>query len=62
MLSKALDANPVLGDIIEHAVPMKRIARVEEISDVVMFLASNKASYVTGSDWVVDGGTLLSAQ
>jgi NAD(P)-dependent dehydrogenase (short-subunit alcohol dehydrogenase family) len=62
MLSAALEANPVLQDIIQHAVPMKRTARVEEVSNVVMFLASAKASYVTGSDWVVDGGTLLSAQ
>jgi NAD(P)-dependent dehydrogenase (short-subunit alcohol dehydrogenase family) len=41
---------------------MKRTARCEEVSDVVVFLASGKASFVTGSDWVVDGGTLVSCQ
>jgi NAD(P)-dependent dehydrogenase (short-subunit alcohol dehydrogenase family) len=62
MLQAALEANPILQGIIEHAVPMKRTARCEEVSDVVVFLASGKASFVTGSDWVVDGGTLVSCQ
>jgi NAD(P)-dependent dehydrogenase (short-subunit alcohol dehydrogenase family) len=35
---------------------------VEEVADVVVFLASGKAGFVTGSDWVDDGGTLLSSQ
>lgn len=39
-------------------IPMGRAARVEEISEVVVFLASDKASYMTGSVVVVDGGWL----
>ncbi len=39
-------------------VPMHRIGKPEEISNVVVFLASDKASYVTGSVMVVDGGYL----
>lgn len=38
------------------ATPMKRGARPEEISTCVLFLASDEASYVTGSDLLVDGG------
>ncbi|KAH8152353.1 uncharacterized protein LAJ45_03780 [Morchella importuna] len=34
----------------------KRIGRPEEIADVVVFLGSPMASYVTGASWVVDGG------
>ncbi len=39
-------------------IPMKRGGKPEEISDVVVFLSSDKASYMTGSIVVVDGGWL----
>jgi NAD(P)-dependent dehydrogenase (short-subunit alcohol dehydrogenase family) len=37
-------------------VPMKRLADPREIADPVLYLASDKASYVTGQTLVVDGG------
>ena len=37
-------------------VPMGRFAKPSEIAACVLFLASDEASYVTGSDLVVDGG------
>jgi len=37
-------------------VPMKRYANPEEIGQVVLFLASDNASYVTGCSYPVDGG------
>jgi len=37
-------------------VPMKRLAEPGEIADAVLYLASDKASYVTGQTLVVDGG------
>ncbi len=37
-------------------IPINRMAKVEEIAESVMFLASEKSSYITGSDLVVDGG------
>jgi NAD(P)-dependent dehydrogenase (short-subunit alcohol dehydrogenase family) len=38
--------------------PLKRFGTVEEIADVALFLCSEEASYVTGSDIRVDGGIL----
>ncbi|GMH94296.1 hypothetical protein TrST_g2678 [Triparma strigata] len=39
-----------------NGVPMKRLGSVEEVVDMVEFLFSQKSSYVTGSNMVVDGG------
>lgn len=34
---------------------MKRLATVDEIANVAVFLASDAASFVNGAAWVVDG-------
>jgi NAD(P)-dependent dehydrogenase (short-subunit alcohol dehydrogenase family) len=61
MVSAAIDGNAELGQAIDKVVPLGRIAQPEEISDIILFLCSPRASYVTGSSWTVDGGlTLLS--
>lgn len=38
-------------------VPMNRLARPEEIANMVAFLVSDGASYITGANMLVDGGT-----
>jgi glucose 1-dehydrogenase len=42
-----------------HRIPMRKIGSPEEVANVVEFLASDKASYVTGSTFFVDGGMTL---
>ncbi|MCX6742969.1 MAG: SDR family oxidoreductase [Candidatus Parcubacteria bacterium] len=37
-------------------IPMHRIGKSEEVSSLVLFLASDDASYITGSTMIVDGG------
>lgn len=39
-------------------VPMARVGKPEEVSNLVLFLSSNAASYITGSTVVIDGGWL----
>lgn len=42
--------------IVETQVPLKRMGRPEEVAEVVHFLASSQASYVTGSEIEINGG------
>ncbi|KAK0467836.1 uncharacterized protein EV420DRAFT_1501518 [Desarmillaria tabescens] len=42
--------------MLEKMTPMNRLGLPEEVADVVVFIASERASYVTGHSFVVDGG------
>ncbi len=44
---------------MEQRIPLGRLGRPEELANVVVFLASEAASYVTGQTWIVDGGQTL---
>jgi len=53
---KLMDSRQNVEQYIRSEVPAGRFGRPEEIADAVVFLASEKASFITGSCLVVDGG------
>ncbi|MGD0567908.1 MAG: SDR family oxidoreductase [Candidatus Sulfotelmatobacter sp.] len=50
-------AQDQFAEDIKARVPMKRFGTPEEVGHAVLFLASSEASYITGVDLKVDGGT-----
>jgi len=54
----AVNADPAAFDRAMSRTPLKRPGTAREIGDVVAFLASAKASYITGETIYVDGGRL----
>lgn len=53
------DAKAAIEEFAKH-IPLKRVAQAEEVSNLVLYLASDESSYSTGSEFVIDGG--LTAQ
>ncbi len=49
------------GDLIKKAIPLKRLGKPEDIADVVVFLCTPAAGYITGQVITVDGGLSLGA-
>lgn len=51
---------PILGDtdrvMLANLTPMGRLAQPAEMAAVIVFLASDEASFITGAEFVVDGG------
>lgn len=59
---RAQHDNPKMYESIVKENPFRRLARPDEIADVVVFIASARASFVTGANIFVDGGATKSLQ
>ena len=48
--------NPKAKKNLEKFIPLKKVGKPEDISNASMFLLSDQASYITGTELIVDGG------
>ncbi|MGH2873346.1 MAG: glucose 1-dehydrogenase [Solirubrobacteraceae bacterium] len=55
-INASTENDPAKMQALEKAIPLGRIAQSDEIADVVVFLASGKAGYMTATTVVIDGG------
>ncbi|MFC1864880.1 SDR family NAD(P)-dependent oxidoreductase [Chloroflexota bacterium] len=59
LLTGVTEDNPRLAEALQNAIPMRRLGKPEEVADAVAFLASDKASYITGQTLSVNGGLTM---
>lgn len=59
LLEPAIRKGYIDLEAIKRGIPMHRIADKREIADAILFLASERASYITGQTLAVDGGYLV---
>ncbi len=57
-INASTEADPQKMKALNAAIPLGRMAQPEEIADVVVFLASGKAGYLTATTVTIDGGIM----
>lgn len=56
MQKVAIADNPDQYDVINAAIPMRHMGEPDDIANMIAFLLSDRAKYITGGEFVVDGG------
>ena len=58
IIDTAMTSGSFSADVIERMVPMKRAGKAEEVADLVGFLASERAAYISGQIISINGGMI----
>jgi 3-oxoacyl-[acyl-carrier protein] reductase len=58
-MTAPMRSDPEFEKRLLKSVPMRRWGRAEEVAEVILFLASPAASYITGQSIAIDGGLML---
>ena len=56
--SAQIFANPEVRRVRGSAVPLRRLGTCEDVAEVILWLASDAAAYVTGQNLAIDGGLI----
>jgi NAD(P)-dependent dehydrogenase (short-subunit alcohol dehydrogenase family) len=59
MIDRIIQNNPAMLDSLNESHPIGRIGKPEEVAEAVIWLCSEKSSFVTGESLVVDGGYVI---
>ena len=54
MMTEALTPDQIV--IASESVPIKRVGEVADVSNLVVYLASDESGFTTGSEHIIDGG------
>jgi NAD(P)-dependent dehydrogenase (short-subunit alcohol dehydrogenase family) len=56
--TEAMDSDEFVNNFVQNKIPMRRTGKPEEVAAVIVFLASDDASFVHGDAILIDGGQL----
>jgi NAD(P)-dependent dehydrogenase (short-subunit alcohol dehydrogenase family) len=56
MVENSIKEDAAYAEKLLNSIPMRRLARAQEIAYMVVFLCSEQSTFITGQAMVVDGG------